>query len=245
MLSKHLHVPYFMMWSIAIANILGSGLCFAFSGFLAKLATLRYTLIMRCTLIIPCVLILIYGLGRTAMLPFFATTDAPRPVAIAPQNWGDLYSLMFFGMLGWVMKHYRWSRTPLVLGFVLGVPFERYMFISIERYGIEWMWRPIVIVMFILSALTLMRPVLQGIREHGIKEMLTSLGAPKWSPDNVFPAAMICLFIVMLATSVSWQFEAKIIPTIVGIGAVMACSLSLANDIFNKRAREPMVGVTA
>src|SRR5207244_12415862 len=54
MLSKHLDVTYSMVWSIAIANILGSGLCFAFSGQLAKLATLRYTLLM------PFVLRLIY-----------------------------------------------------------------------------------------------------------------------------------------------------------------------------------------
>ena len=54
MLTKNLDITYSMVWSIAIANILGSGLCFLFSGQLAKLATLRYTLIM------PCVLSLIY-----------------------------------------------------------------------------------------------------------------------------------------------------------------------------------------
>jgi len=41
MLTKHLELTYSMVWSIAIANILGSGLCFAFSGQLAKIATLR------------------------------------------------------------------------------------------------------------------------------------------------------------------------------------------------------------
>ncbi|MGH7247831.1 MAG: tripartite tricarboxylate transporter permease, partial [Pseudomonadota bacterium] len=46
MLTKHLDLTYSMVWSIAIANILGSGLCFAFSGQLAKIATLRYTLFM-------------------------------------------------------------------------------------------------------------------------------------------------------------------------------------------------------
>jgi TctA family transporter len=223
MLTKHLDITYSMVWSIAIANILGSGLCFTFSGYLAKLATLRYTLIM------PCVLSLIY-------IGAFEHT----------RNWGDLYSLLFFGMLGWAMKHYKWPRPPLVLGFILGGILERYMFISIERYGIDWMYRPIVMVMFILSALTLMRPVLQDIREHhGIKAMLTSFGTPRWSPDNVFPAGMLCLFLAMLATSVNWPFEAKIIPTIVGVGAVIACSLSLANDVFNKRAREAMAAAAA
>jgi TctA family transporter len=50
MLTKHLELTYSMVWSIAIANILGSGLCFAFSGQLAKIATLRYTLFMPAVL---------------------------------------------------------------------------------------------------------------------------------------------------------------------------------------------------
>jgi hypothetical protein len=211
MLTKNLDVTYSMVWSIAIANIVGSGLCFTFSGYLAKLATLRFTLIM------PCVLSLIY----------IGAFEHSR-------NWGDLYSLLFFGVLGWAMKVYKWPRPPLVLGFILGGILERYMFISIERYGVEWMLRPIVMAMFALSALTLLRPVLQDIRQH----RSASFGAPKFSPDNIFPAAMLCLFLVMLATSRGWPFEAKIIPTIVGIAACVAVSLSLFNDIFNLRLRE-------
>jgi TctA family transporter len=216
MLTKNLDVTYSMVWSIAIANVLGTGLCFAFSGQLAKLATLRYTLIM------PCVLSLVYIGG------FEAT-----------RQWGDLYSLLFFGMLGWAMKHFKWPRPPLVLGFILGSIIERYMFISIERYGVNWMGRPIVVVMFILAALTLMRPLLQDIREHqGVKAMLTTFGAPRFTASNLFPAALLALFTVMLAMTAHWDFAAKIIPTIVGVGALLSGSLSLANDIFSKRGRE-------
>ena len=46
MLSKNLHITYSMVWSIALANILGAGLCYLFSEQFAKLATLRYTLIL-------------------------------------------------------------------------------------------------------------------------------------------------------------------------------------------------------
>jgi TctA family transporter len=216
MLTKNLDITYSMVWSIAIANLLGSGICFLFSGQLAKLASLRYTLIM------PIVLSLIY----------IGAFEATR-------QWGDLYSLLFFGMLGWAMKHFKWPRPPLILGVVLGGILERYMFISIERYGVEWMRRPIVIGMFALSALTLLRPVLQDIREHhGIKAMLTNFGTPRFSVDNLFPAALLSLFVVMLAMSVNWDFSAKIIPTIVGTAAIIACSLSLANDIFSKQHGE-------
>ncbi len=201
-----------MVWSIAIANILGSGICFVFSGQLAKLATLRYTLIT------PIVLSLIY----------IGAFEATR-------NWGDLYSLLFFGLLGWAMKHFQWPRPPLILGVVIGGIIERYMFISIERYGAQWMWRPIVMGMFALSIVTLTRPLLQGIREHhGIKDVLSSFGRPRLTTDNLFPAALLSLIVVMLAMSVDWPFEAKIIPTIVSVIAIIACSLSLANDILSK-----------
>src|SRR6267154_1003983 len=221
MLTKHLDITYSMVWSIAVANIVGSGLCFLFSGQLAKLATLRYTLIM------PIVLSLIY----------IGAFEASR-------NWGDLYSLLFFGMLGWAMKHFRWPRPPLILGIVLGSILERYMFISIERYGVSWMLRPIVMVMFGLSILTLTRPMLQDIREHhGIKAMLSNFGIPRLTTSNLFPAALFCLIAVMLSQAVHWSFEARIIPTIVGTVALFTCGISLANEIFSKAHGEAAVGL--
>jgi TctA family transporter len=215
MLTKHLDITYSMVWSIAIANILGSGLCFAFSGQLAKIATLRYTLFM------PGVLSLIY----------IGAFEASR-------NWGDVFSLMFFGMLGWAMKHFKWPRPPLVLGFILGATIERYMFISIQRYGISWMLRPFVVVMFIMAGLSLLRPLLADVRTHGgVKKMVSQWGHPKFSPENIFAAGLLCLFIAMIAASLDWSFAARIIPTIVGTGAILFCSLSLINDVFGLHER--------
>lgn len=73
MLRKNLSINYSMVWSIAIANILGSGLCFIFSSQFAKLASLRYSLIL------PFVLCLIY----------IGAFEGKR-------QWGDLYSLLFW-----------------------------------------------------------------------------------------------------------------------------------------------------
>jgi len=215
MLTKHLDLTYSMVWSIAIANILGSGLCFAFSGQLAKVATLRYTLFM------PGVLSLIY----------IGAFESSR-------NWGDVFSLMFFGMLGWAMKHNKWPRPPLVLGFILGETIERYMFISIERYGVSWMLRPVVVIMFIMAGLSLLRPLLQDVRGHGgLQKMVSQWGHPQFSPPNLFAGALLCLFIVMVSASFEWAFAARIIPTIVGAGAILFCSVSLINDVFGLHER--------
>ena len=212
MLTKHLDLTYSMVWSIAIANILGSGLCFAFSGQLAKIAKLRFTLFM------PAVLSLIY----------IGAFEATR-------SWGDLFSLLFFGVLGWAMKHFRWPRPPFVLGFILGEPIERYLFISIERYGVNWMIKPFVLIMFGLAAVSLLGPLVGDIRNQGgLRKMVAHWGRPQFSTDNLFPAALLILFVVMLSQSFDWAFAARIVPTIVGIGALLFCSLSLINDVFGQ-----------
>ncbi len=217
MVTKNLSITYSMVWSIAIANILGSGLCFLLSGQFAKLATLRYSLIL------PCVLCFVY----------IGAFEGKR-------EWGDLYSLLFFGVLGWGLKHFQWPRPPLVLGFILGSVLERYMFISIQRYGTSWMLRPLVVIMFTLAALSLFRPLLQDVKAHGgIKGMLSDFGSPRLSWTNLFPVFLLALFAAMLSEAVGWNALAKIVPLIVGSGAVLFCSLALANEVFKK---SPKVG---
>jgi TctA family transporter len=210
MLTKNLDITYSMVWSIAIANILGSGLCFLFSGQFAKLATLRYSLIL------PVVLCLVY----------IGAFEGKR-------EWGDLYSLLFFGLVGWGFKHFKWPRPPLVLGFILGEVLERYMFISIQRYGTAWMLRPLVIIMFTMSFVSLVGPFIKDVRTHGgVKGLLSEFHAPKLSLMHLFPAFLLCLFTAMMYQAAQWNFYAKIIPMIVGTGAILFCALSLIDDIF-------------
>ncbi|MGE0629341.1 MAG: tripartite tricarboxylate transporter permease, partial [Hyphomicrobiaceae bacterium] len=212
MLTKHLTITYSMVWSIAVANILGSGLCFLFSGQFAKLATLRFTLIM------PCVLSLIY----------IGAFEGSR-------NWGDLYSLLTFGLIGWGMKHLKFPRPPLVLGFILGSILERYLFISIERFGIDWMWRPAVIVLMGMGLLSILRPALQDIRAHGgMKGMASGFTRPHFTLGMLFPIGLLVLFSCMMWEASGWNFKARVVPTIIGTGAILFCSLSLLNQMFRR-----------
>ena len=58
-----------------------------------------------------------------------------------------------------------------------------------------------------------------------------------FSPANIFAAALLCLFVAMISASLEWPFAARIIPTIVGTGAILFCSLSLINDVFGLHER--------
>ncbi len=222
MLTKNLNITYSMVWSIALANILGAGLCYLFSGQFARLATFRYTLIL------PSVLGIIY----------IGAFEGSR-------SWGDLYALLFFGVLGWTMKQLKWPRPPLILGFVLGDIIERYMFISVERYDYHWLFRPVVAIILGLALLGLLRPLVQDIKIHGgLKKMVTDFGrVPTFHLPDLFYLFMIVLIGGMLIDASSWNFSAKLVPMIVGSMALLFATISLLNQMFRKPKSPQYVGV--
>jgi TctA family transporter len=218
MLTKNLKFTYSMVWSIALANVLGAGLCYLFSNQFAKLALLRYSLIL------PSVLAIIY----------IGAFEGSR-------NWGDLYSLLAFGLLGWTMKQLKWPRPPFILGFVLGDILERYLFISMERYGTEWLfptsWENVrwaVLIIFAMAIASLLKPVVQTIRQKGLRVY----GAPKFMPSDLFAVFMIALMSYMLWEASTWNFKARIVPTIVGSLAIFFAAFSLVHNIFARRIEE-------
>ncbi|MGE3247362.1 MAG: tripartite tricarboxylate transporter permease, partial [Beijerinckiaceae bacterium] len=229
MLTKNLQLTYTMVWSIALANVLGAGLCFAFSGYFAKLATVRYTLIL------PMIM--------TVM--FVGAFQANR-------NWGDLYTLVILGIFGWIMKQLKWPRPPLILGFILGDIIERYMFISTQRYGWSWMLQPLVVVLFAMSALSLLKPFFEDVKANGgVKSLVAGFGAPKFEKSDLFYVGFIGLVGYMLWDAAEWNFAAKLVPMTVGILALFFATLSLVflacrrNHVIRQKTAAEEAGVEA
>jgi TctA family transporter len=212
MLHKNLDITYSMVWSVAIANILGAGMAYAFSPQFARLATLRFSLIL------PAVMGIIY----------IGAFEATR-------QWGDLIALLFFGVVGWLMKQFKWPRPPLILGAVLGDTIERYLFISVERYGVSWFARPVVALLFIMAAVGLLRPLIQDIKSQGgIGKLARSFQAPQLRPSQLFSVFMLGVLSAMVVMAVPWDFAAKIVPLVVGGVGITACAVSLFNDMCRK-----------
>ncbi len=225
MLTENIELTYSMVWSVAIANIVGAGLCFAFSGQFAKIATLRYTLI------VPAVLVIMY-IGAYQ----------------ANRAWGDIYTLLLFGVIGWLMKQMKWPRPPLVLGFVLGSIVEQYLYISVRRYGIDWMGRPVVIGAFALTFMILIRAFMQSVRaEGGISSMVRSFGKPVFRFSDLFYLALAVLLVYALYETTLWRPQARIGAVIIGITAIIIVVISYLVKLFraNRRiaAGEPEVTV--
>ena len=217
MLTKNLDVTYAMVWSVALANILGAGLCFAFSPQFAKVATLRYSLIL------PSVLGIIF-------IGAFGETRA----------WGDIYALLGAGAVGWIMKQAKWPRPPLVLGMILGDTVERYLFISIDRYELEWLGRPLVAIILAISLLGLLRPFLQDVRLHGgLRKMLTDFHPPRFSPAQLFTGFVLLVLAWLIAGALKLNDIARIVPLIVATLGALAAAASLFDDLCRRPRTSP------
>ncbi len=216
MLTSNLDVTYAMVWSIAFANILGAGLCFMLSGQFAKISRLRYTLVLP---LIMCVL-------------YVGAFQGSR-------DWGDLYALLFFGVVGWIMKRLRWPRPPLILGFVLGAIIERYMFISTMRYGWEWVLHPIVLVILILSVLGLARPLIGDFldRRRRSKGVRAPIHVSVMPADLLYVVFMAFAAVLLFATR-GWSIEAALAPRIVGSITLAAALVGLLSQVLHRPSAE-------
>jgi hypothetical protein len=96
--------------------------------------------------------------------------------------------------------------------------------------------RPVVVVLFGIAIISILGPFLKDVKAHGgVRGMLSDFHAPHLNPMQIFPFFMIALFAVMLYQALHWNFDARIIPVIVGVGGIFFCSLSLLTDVFKSQ----------
>lgn len=215
MLSKNLSVTYSMVWSVALANIVGAGLCYAFSTQFAKLATIRYSIVLP---IVTCII-------------FIGAFEGSR-------QWGDLIALLFFGTLGWTMKRLKWPRAPLILGVVLGDTIERQLFISSQLYGASWLLRPAVVVFLAIALLGIMRPIFRSLLDRRGKPLSwPTLGRPRLALVDLFPLLLMAGLVYLAALTARWPTTTALVPRIVTGTAIAAIAFSLFNAVFVRGAR--------
>ena len=225
MLTSQLDITYTLVWSVALANILGAGICFLFANQLARIA------LIRSGILVPVVL----------AVTFIGAFQGSR-------DWGDIYALLIFGAIGWIMKQKGWPRPPLVLGFVLGGLVENYMFISVSRYGADWLLRPVVMVIFAITIFGLTRPYLKAYLANRKSEKVVSSGGVSFGfrSDNFTSDSLVALvvfsgFLITLYSSSGWEFGAKLVPQVVGWAGLIFTGLFLLFSLFILRSESGRV----
>ncbi len=155
MLTDNLSLSLSIVWSFALANVLGVVLCLLVARQIARLAFVRGRLLG------PILLVVIVAAG-------FQTRYA----------WGDIFTLGVFGAVGAMMVRYDWPRVPMLIGFVLSQPVERYLTLSVSRYGpFGWMANNFVIVIgltiLLLIGLSIWHEVRSRRRQKGASAAVT------------------------------------------------------------------------
>ena len=151
MISTHLDLTYTIIWSLALANILGALFCICFTRPISLLTYIKFSVLT------PIILTLI----------LFAAYQATRSL-------GDFIFLGVVAALGVMMKGANWPRPAFLIGFVLSSGAENYFFQSIQFYGYEWFLRPGVIAIAALIIVGFVLPPILKRRKQKMKpEQLT------------------------------------------------------------------------
>lgn len=129
MVTTQLPITIAIVWSLALANIFGTAMCFIMARPISKLTTVDANKFAPFLIVLICA-----GAYQST------------------QHWGDLALLFGIGLFSWFLRILNWPRIPFIIGFVLSEGAERYLFISMSRYGYDWLARPTVLV---IGALTL------------------------------------------------------------------------------------------
>lgn len=120
--AQNLDLMFLIVWSSAIAAIVGAAMCFAASPWIARLTRIDFGLVAA-----PLIAVILLG-----------SFEAKKTVL-------DFVTLLGFGVLGWLMKRAQWPRAPFLVGFVLTDPIERNFWLAYQLHGWSWLKGPIVL----------------------------------------------------------------------------------------------------
>ena len=216
-----LDLTFSFVWVIIISNVITVGICFWFLKPLARITQVRGSLI------IPIILVLIY-------LGAFAEKNA----------FEDMLVVLFFGALGWILEKLEWPRPPVLLGLVLGPLAENRLFLSTDNYGRAWLTRPGVLIIFAVTLIGIVYPIIKKKREE--REALASAPETQAVVEEHKPrglrfnrAALFTLFIAVvlalaLLQSRGFGFRAGLFPWVIGIPTLLLTLVQLAKDIMGR-----------
>lgn len=215
LITNNLDITYTIVWSLALANVVGAGLCIVLSGGIAKLTTIRFTLLAPFLFM---------------MIAFAAFQSR--------QSLGDLVALFAVGLLGIMLRRFDWSRPAFLIGFVLSTQAENFSFqayqVAMSKFrrgtdvGLEYIFTPIVLVLIVVTLVS----VIVGIRQA--KAIMPEGDVPtgaKRAPF-IFLAAVTAYFLVSFfnAQAITIQTD-RIFPMTISFVSVVCCLLLLIRMI--------------
>lgn len=133
MLQNNLDIVFTIIWSLAIANVLGAGICFFASGPIARLTTIPFVYLAPFLLTI-----IIFGAYQST------------------RQWGDIATLFIIGILAVFLRRFGYSRPAFLIGFVLQNSIEILLYQTVQIYTLaDLLARPLIWVLLVINVASL------------------------------------------------------------------------------------------
>ncbi|TVR07053.1 MAG: tricarboxylate transporter [Salinarimonadaceae bacterium] len=218
MVRQNLDVTYTIVWSLALANVIGAGLCILLAGQIAKVTRIRFAILAPILF----------------MLIAFAAFQSR-------QSMGDLIALICIGFLGILLRRFDYSRPAFLIGFVLSSQAEAFANmanqIATSRFnrgfwiGMDYIASPLALSILVLTIAS----VIIGLRGAKLIRQNDAEATGSKRSSVVFLLCVTAYVVVSVidASQIS-RVGDKIFPLTVGSVTLVACAL-----LFLRMRRSP------
>ena len=193
MLERNLDLTFVIIWSLALANVLGTATCLILARPISRITLVPFAMVA------PFMIAIIY----------FAAYQVTR-------SWYDLIALFVLGVLGVYMKRFGWSPPALLIGFVLSNRLDASVYQSVQVYGMSFLERGGVQVMLALIALS----IYLAFRFKRARSPLTADGlhAPTGRrPQLIFLGVITACVVYAIYETTRLTFLARVFPLSVAL----------------------------
>lgn len=217
MVTTEIGLTYTIIWSLAIANVMGAGLSLFLANPISKLTQIKFSLLA------PFMIMVI------SFAAFQATKDM-----------FDLWMLLVFGLVGIFMKRFGWSRPAFLIGFVLAPQAEGYLNQSVQFYGWEMFQRPGVLIILALALISVYFSRKGSVDENA--ELMEKEDTTKKSlwPQVIFLLVILAFILIALLDSYQQSFLGGAFPLIIGIG-ILPFAIGLLYIYYKKNHLNPAI----
>ena len=199
MVGADLNITYSVVWSLALANVMGAGICLALAIPISRLTQIPFQRLAPFMIVLIC----------------FAAFQATRSLA-------DLVALLALGVLGVLMKRFGWPRPALLIGYVLAPQAETYFYQALQFNGWSFLGRPGVIIIGLMTLASVVFGLRNRVDEHGhvVPNQDDAPDVPSFKahlPQIGFAVAMAVVLLIALADSLNHDFLGQVFPLSVSI----------------------------
>ena len=222
MVSNDLDLTYTIIWSLALANVLGAGLCIALALPISRLTLIPFQFLAPFIIMVIC----------------FAAFQATR-------IFEDLFALLIFGLIGIYMRRFGWPRPALLIGFVLATQAETYLYQAVQFYGWDFLWRTGVLIIAGITVGSVILGMRARIDDSGpvtqTEEAAADAPRPpvteairRRHPQMLFTLTALGLFALAVHDALGKSFLGQIFPLLAGSVAALFGVGLLLTQLFGR-----------